>query len=252
MASKPATEPSSFFNFKAATLQEQEGGEEEDDKDASEAEDRATAELDRAFQHTDFLDMQVIGQFNLGFIIARLGSDLWIIDQHAADEKYNFERLQATTVLNRQPLLCPLDMGLSLTEDLALREHLGTFEKNGFAFSEGPQGRLQLKAVPFSQSITFGRDDARELLACLEGGTGAAMAVGPTSQKGNTLSESVVRPSRVRAMLASRACRSSIMVGRALDRLQMRRVLDHLSHLKSPWKCPHGRPTLKHLSRLSL
>jgi MutL C terminal dimerisation domain len=37
--------------------------------------------------------MQVIGQFNLGFIVCRLGGDLYVIDQHAADEKYNFERL---------------------------------------------------------------------------------------------------------------------------------------------------------------
>ena len=35
-----------------------------------------------------------VGQFNLGFIVARLGSHLFIIDQHASDEKRNFERLQ--------------------------------------------------------------------------------------------------------------------------------------------------------------
>lgn len=37
--------------------------------------------------------MQVVGQFNLGFILARLGRDVFIVDQHAADEKTNFERL---------------------------------------------------------------------------------------------------------------------------------------------------------------
>jgi len=35
-------------------------------------------------------------QFNLGFIIARIGADVFILDQHASDEKYNFERLQAS------------------------------------------------------------------------------------------------------------------------------------------------------------
>ena len=40
-------------------------------------------------------------------LLTTAGSDLWIVDQHAADEKYNFERLQATTVLHRQPLVCP-------------------------------------------------------------------------------------------------------------------------------------------------
>jgi len=41
-----------------------------------------------AITKQDFFKMEVVGQFNLGFIIARLGSDLFIVDQHAADEKY--------------------------------------------------------------------------------------------------------------------------------------------------------------------
>lgn len=49
--------------------------------------------------------MEVIGQFNLGFIIAKLNSDLFIIDQHAADEKYNFETLQQATRLKPQKLV---------------------------------------------------------------------------------------------------------------------------------------------------
>jgi len=51
-------------------------------------------------------------------------------------------------------------------------------------------------------------------------------------------------------MLAMRACRSSIMIGRALDKPQMSRVLTNLSSLKSPWNCPHGRPTMRHLADL--
>ena len=49
-------------------------------------------------------------------------------------------------------------------------------------------------------------------------------------------------------MLASRACRSSIMVGRALDAGGMRRVVHRLAALQSPWQCPHGRPTMKLLA----
>ena len=44
-------------------------------------------------------------QFNLGFIIARLNDDLFIIDQHATDEKYNFETLQRDTVMQGQKLI---------------------------------------------------------------------------------------------------------------------------------------------------
>lgn len=49
--------------------------------------------------------MEIIGQFNLGFIITRLNNDLFIIDQHATDEKYNFEQLQISTVLDSQILV---------------------------------------------------------------------------------------------------------------------------------------------------
>lgn len=52
-----------------------------------------------------FKDMEIIGQFNLGFIIAKLNSDVFIIDQHATDEKYNFEMLQQHTVLQGQKLI---------------------------------------------------------------------------------------------------------------------------------------------------
>ena len=79
----------------------------ENSQEVEEANKTAATELARVFNQADFLRMQVIGQFNLGFIIARLGQDLFIVDQHASDEKYNFERLGATTTLNRQPLLHP-------------------------------------------------------------------------------------------------------------------------------------------------
>ena len=55
---------------------------------------------------------------------------------------------------------------------------------------------------------------------------------------------------RVRAMLASRACRSSVMIGKALATTQMQTILAHLSDLDYPWNCPHGRPTLRHLVSL--
>jgi DNA mismatch repair ATPase MutL len=61
----------------------------------------AESELERVFRKQDFRRMQIHGQFNLGFILATVGRDLFIVDQHAADEKFNFERLRANTVLNK-------------------------------------------------------------------------------------------------------------------------------------------------------
>jgi len=78
--------------------------------------DLASAEeaLSRVISKSDFERMEVLGQFNKGFIIARLKrqdgkkegtDDLFIIDQHASDEKYNFETLQQTTVIKAQSLI---------------------------------------------------------------------------------------------------------------------------------------------------
>ena len=70
--------------------------------------ENATATLARVLSKADFESMRVVGQFNRGFIVARLrgaaNDDLFIVDQHAADEKYNFETLQATTRLESQRL----------------------------------------------------------------------------------------------------------------------------------------------------
>lgn len=67
---------------------------------------QATKVLDRVIKKSDFEKMQVVGQFNLGFIIATLNeADLFIIDQHASDEKFNFETLQQTTQIKGQKLI---------------------------------------------------------------------------------------------------------------------------------------------------
>lgn len=67
--------------------------------------DIAQKELQKQISKEMFKQMSIIGQFNHGFIITKLKSDLFIVDQHATDEKYNFEHLQATTVLEHQVLV---------------------------------------------------------------------------------------------------------------------------------------------------
>ena len=118
------------------------------------------------------------------------------------------------------------------------------------------------KRQPFSKGTTFGADDVHELIGMLDQGeyalparsqltVGLSQAFGSQSQPGGKSgSDQIVRPTRVRAMLAMRACRSSIMIGKALDAKTMRRVLDNLSELQAPWNCPHGRPTMRHLADL--
>jgi len=51
-------------------------------------------------------------------------------------------------------------------------------------------------------------------------------------------------------MLAMRACRSSIMVGKTLTTRQMSQVVTNMGGMEKPWNCPHGRPTMRHLARM--
>lgn len=59
-----------------------------------------------------------------------------------------------------------------------------------------------------------------------------------------------IKCSKIRNILAMKACRSSIMIGSPLSRGKMTQVVQNLSRLDRPWNCPHGRPTMRHLSEL--
>lgn len=53
------------------------------------------------------------------------------------------------------------------------------------------------------------------------------------------------------SMCASMACRSAIKVGDTLSKEEMRKEVHNLSSLNAPWNCPHGRPTLIKLGKIS-
>uniref|UniRef100_H3G7I0 MutL C-terminal dimerisation domain-containing protein n=1 Tax=Phytophthora ramorum TaxID=164328 RepID=H3G7I0_PHYRM len=196
----------------------------------------AAAALQRVLKKEDFKRMEVLGQFNLGFIIGKLDNDLFIIDQHASDEKFNYETLQQTTVMHQQPLVRPLMLELTAGEEMIVLDHLDVFAKNGFTFlvdKDAPTTRkLKLLSLPFTKHTQFGTEDIRELASLLMDAP---------------LNPSTIRLPKVMAMFASRACRSSIMIGTALHKEEMQKIVRNLSGLDQPWNCPHGRPTLRHL-----
>ena len=202
--------------------------------------ERAEAELLRFVSREMFQRMKIIGQFNLGFIVGKLEDDLFIVDQHAADEKYNFEILQLKHSLQGQKLIHPIPLELTYTNENILKDNIEIFKKNGFDFEILEPSRenvevscIRLLAVPSSRNWTFSVDDVHELIFLLSDSPGR-----------------MCRPSRVRAMFASRACRMSYMVGTALDKATMKRIISHLGEIDHPWNCPHGRPVMRHLLNL--
>ncbi|XVF72607.1 hypothetical protein PTKIN_Ptkin12aG0134300 [Pterospermum kingtungense] len=235
-------------SYTAATL---ELSQPENEERKTQALAAATRELEKLFKKEDFRQMKVIGQFNLGFIIGKLDQDLFIVDQHAADEKYNFEHLAQSTILNQQPLLRPLILELSPEEEVVASMHVDIIRKNGFVLEEDPHAppghHFKLRAVPFSKNITFGVEDVKDLISTLADSHGECSMISSYRMD----SSDSVCPTRVRAMLASRACRSSVMIGDPLGRNEMQKIVEHLADLKSPWNCPHGRPTMRHLVDLT-
>ncbi|KAG8166845.1 hypothetical protein KVR01_002534 [Diaporthe batatas] len=256
----------------------------------------AEDKLSLAIHKGDFAKMKIVGQFNLGFILAvRPGTssatpststgaarpniqgdddELFIIDQHASDEKFNFERLQTTTTVQSQRLVRPKPLELTAVEEEIVLENRAALEANGFQVETDTSGdepvgsRCQLLSLPLSRETTFSLADLEELISLLgespattsspppppadhdngEGDTSTGDAdhrVSPTAPR-----RYIPRPSKVRKMFAMRACRSSIMIGKALSHRQMEKVVRHMGEMEKPWNCPHGRPTMRHLCAL--
>ena len=115
-------------------------------------------------------------------------------------------------------------------------DNMSIFTANGFEFEINDED-IKLKTIPLSKNTVFGKSDIEELLHILN--------------EGSDVQGGIPRPSRVRAMFASRACRSSVMVGDVLNTKDMYKLVRQLTNLEHPWNCPHGRPTMRHLINLT-
>jgi len=213
----------------------------------------------------DFSHMRIIGQFNLGFILAVRPSQtpikpsstpstlakrassadqLFIIDQHASDEKSTFERLQSATVVQNQRLVNPKTLDLTAIEEEIILENNTALLRNGFVVAIDTTGaspvgrRCNLLSLPMSKDVTFSLSDLEELIALL--------ADSPPASASTDISQ-IPRPSKIRRLFAMRACRSSVMIGKSLSKMQMQRLVRRMGEVEKPWNCPHGRPTMRHV-----
>ncbi|KAG0364939.1 hypothetical protein BC939DRAFT_461161 [Gamsiella multidivaricata] len=268
---------------------------------------KAQKSLSRVISKGDFSRMKILGQFNKAFIVARLdnyaeadqsqdasdsckstkgqrrgaliSSDIFVIDQHASDEKYNFETLQAKTVFSTQRLFQPKKLYLTAQEEITVVEHMKMLNKNGFYLDYDPDApvshRLKLVTLPVSERVVFDLQDFEELVFLLSQQTALPSsdhdnAPGQGSEESQDRHghdhrhrhndsqcskgpgpEKMVRCSKVRALFASRACRRSVMIGHVLNHSQMKKIVRHMGEIDQPWNCPHGRPTMRHLLDLA-
>ena len=198
---------------------------------------RAEEELRHELQKNSFEKMKIIGQFNRGFVITKMNSDLFIVDQHASDERYNYERLLESTVIENQKFVVPMPLELSSANENIVIDNLEFFKRLGFGLvvnqNASPGQRIHLSAIPISKEWTASKDDIEEVIGQL------------IETPVDVLED--YRLNGLKKVIASRACRSSVMIGEPLTASQMHTIVGHMSALKNPWHCAHNRPTIRHL-----
>lgn len=185
----------------------------------------STSESRRSIDTDAFKEMQVIGQWNNSFIITKLGPDIFAIDQHAACEAINFEKLRKVKTGKKQKLINPVILSITPEDAENAASHQKECEQLGFEFKV--VGReLHITCIPNDRSVVTGIEDLQELLGLIRDVPHAT----PMTQA-------------ARSKLAYRACHSSVRAGDAMSHAQMRGLLERMSASDYPWNCPHGRPT---------
>jgi DNA mismatch repair protein MutL len=185
---------------------------------------------EEAATYTPALFGRVLGQVQDTFIVSTSEREVFFLDQHVAQERVIFERLQAE--LRRGPLASqtllfadPLD--ISPAAHALLDRWREPLERLGFAFADSG-GTLVLAAVP---TLLKGEDPARLIEAAADE-LGSASAGAPALDRA----------------LAFVACRAAVKAETPLIREEMERIVGDLSLTTAPYFCPHGRPIVSRVS----
>ena len=196
----------------------------------------------KTIEKEDFKKMNVIGQFNKGFIITELNKSLFIIDQHAADEKVNYETLLKNLTITRQPTICPIKIDMfSIAEKNTIYSQKELYSQLGFTIHK-EQDDIFITSFPSIYSYKFKYEDFVNIVRKLQEKNHKIIG---GEFKNNDLVKKLFLSDSVLKYIATKACRMSIMIGVTLDKVRMEQVLSDMSKILSPWNCPHGRPTMR-------
>jgi DNA mismatch repair protein MutL len=181
--------------------------------------------------------MRVIGQVGAAYIIAEGPEGLYLIDQHAAHERILYEQLLAAWQKREvvsQGLTAAAALYLSPSQAAVLDEHQALLSELGFTIEPFGPNAVMLRAVP---ALLARADPAQALvgvLADLEGDRTPMQA-------------------ELEAAVIKRVCKTAaVKAGQTLSRAEMEAMIRQLEACETPHTCPHGRPTMIHLSAAQL
>jgi len=158
--------------------------------------------------------------------------DVLMIDQHAAAERINFERLieKYGRRIDKQALLKPYVPELSPHQLYLLRENEEALGDMGFDIERFGDDGYIIRAIPVVFYRLVGEE---EIMGVIE----------------ELVEESGKKEDRIRILFATAACRASIKAGEKMSYEGMREIVEGLKRAKIPYTCPHGRPTMIRLSK---
>jgi DNA mismatch repair protein MutL len=177
--------------------------------------------------------MRVVGQVGAAYIITEGPDGLFLIDQHAAHERILYEKLLAErekeSVLS-QGLMAGTAVHLTPPQATLLQEYTDLLHQLGFEIEPFGPNAFMIRAVP---ALLAKQDPTQALMAVLE----------ELERGDKPLQE------ELEAQVIKRVCKTAaIKAGQTLSRTEMEALIQQLEACANPHTCPHGRPTLIHLS----
>ncbi len=176
--------------------------------------------------------LRSIGQVGATYLVAEGPDGLYLIDQHAAHERVLFERLMKLqqTGAESQTLLEPVTVELSAAESMMLDGQVEILRRLGFDVESFGSTTYRVRAVP-------------PLLAHLP----AALALRAVIE--DFEEDEAPLANAVEARVAARVCkRAAVKAGQVLSLAEQEQLVRDLEACAVPRACPHGRPTMIHLS----
>ena len=184
--------------------------------------------------------LRVLGQVSNCYIIAEGPEGVYLIDQHAAHERVLFEKIhsqRAKKQVDIQGLLEPFLLEVTPQQQATLKSEIENLSGYGFTVEEFGENSFLVRSVPAvlggsSKNVSQGLGEAlKEIVDALSEG-----------EKANW-------EERIEVSLA---CHGAVKAGQVLSAEEMRELIGQLEKAAMPRTCPHGRPTMMHLSASQL
>ncbi len=181
---------------------------------------------------------RVLGQIHRTYIVAESEEGLMLVDQHAAHERINYEKVSKefhNLRVDSQELIKPFMIRLSSKYKELIKDKQPYLKKLGFDVEEFGKDDFMVRTIP----SVLKNIDENEVNIIVEG----ILDSFKTKKSQDLIDET---------NLFTIACRKSIKAGEVLNEKQMKELLNNLFRCQNPYTCPHGRPTIIELNEKDL